>query len=278
MALFVQGENVSTAWVEALDRLLAGDGEAVNLTVVIANPTAEVPEIRAVVDSFVEERRRTRKRSVEAVSSVANTLFPESLYIERLGVDAEAHLYEMERRGRGVSHRRNHYGTYFERMVAWPDGKRAQRREAVETFNQLDQAVDRLRKLRERGTQRRGNQFEIGLASAADGAIAMPIVVPGRDTQTMGFPCLSHISLSLQKGVVHMTALYRNHDFIKRAYGNYVGLGRVLRFVGRQSGWPIGELSCVSASATALGGGAGFARGAVTELLDACRQAQKEAS
>ncbi len=276
MALFVQGENVSTAWVEALDRLLGGPGEAVNLTVVIADPTAEAPQIRAVVDSFVEDRRRARRRSVEAVSSVANTLFPESLFIERLGQGAEAHLYEMERRGREVSHRRNPYGTYFERMVAWPDGK-ARRGETVERFNQLDQAVTRLRRLREQGTQR-GNQFEVGVASGADATAAMAVVVPGRDTLTMGFPCLSHVSLSLQKGVVHMTALYRNHDFIKRAYGNYVGLGRLLRFVGHQSGWPTGELSCVSASATVLGGGAGFARGAVTELLEACRRAQKEAT
>jgi hypothetical protein len=276
MALFVEGENVSTAWVEALDRLLAGDGEAVNLSVAIADPTAEDPEIRAVVDSFVEERRRARRKSVETVSSVANTIFPESLYIGRLGEDAEAHLYELERLGRGVSRRRNPHGTYFERMVAWPDG-RVRKGETVETFNQLDQAVSRLRRLREQGT-RRGNQFEVGLASAADEAIAMPVVVPGRDTLTMGFPCLSHVSLSLQKGVVHMTALYRNHDFIKRAYGNYVGLGRLLRFVAQQSGWPIGELMCVSASATAMGGGAGFARGAVVDLLEACRQAQKEAS
>jgi hypothetical protein len=275
MALFVEAENVSTAWVEGLDQLLAAGGEAVNLTVVIADPTAEVPAIRAVVDAFIEERRRAR-RGVERVSTVANTIFPESLYIERLREEAEAHLYKMERRGRAVSRRRNSYGTYFERMVAWPDG-RARRGETVERFNQLDQAVTRLRRLREQGT-RRGNQFEVGLASPADEAIAMPVVVPGRDTLTMGFPCLSHVSLSLQKGVVHTTALYRNHDFIKRAYGNYVGLGRLLRFVAQQSGWPVGELECVSASATADGGGAGFARGAVTELLEACRRAQKEAS
>lgn len=275
MALFVEAENISTAWVDALDRLLAGDGEAVNLTVVIADPTAEVPQIRAVIDSFVQERRRTRRRSVEAVSSVANTVFPEALYIERLGQDAEAHLYEMERLGRDVSHRRNPHGTYFERMVAWPDGK-SRRGETVERFNQLDQAVTRLRRLRGQRIQR-GNQFEVGLASGADGTVAMPVVVPGRDTLTIGFPCLSHVSFSLQRGIVHMTALYRNHDFIKRAYGNYVGLGRLLRFVARQSGWPIGELSCVSASATVLGGGAGFARGDVAELLEACRLAQKEA-
>ena len=276
MAIFVEAENISTAWVEALDRLVAAGGEAVNLTVVIADPTAEASEIRTVVDTFVEERRRARRRSVETVESVANTIFPQSLYIERLGEDAEAHLYEMERSGRGVSRRRNPYGTYFERMVAWPDG-RARRGESVETFNQLDQALTRLRRLRKQGT-RRGNQFEVGLACPADDAIAMPVVVPGRDTLTIGFPCLSHVSLSLQQGVVHMTALYRNHDFIKRAYGNYVGLGRMLRFVAQQSGWPMGELECVSASATALGGGAGFARGAVIELLEACRRAHKEAS
>lgn len=84
------------------------------------------------------------------------------------------------------------------------------------------------------------------------------------------------MSLSLQKGVVHMTAIYRNHEFIKRGYGNYVGLGRVLRFVAQQSGWPSGELTCVSASAS-VGSGAGFSPGALTELLQACRRAQKEA-
>jgi hypothetical protein len=275
MALFVEGGNVSSAWVEALDLLLAGDGEAVNLTVAIADPTTKVPAVRAVIDSFIEERRRARSKSLERVSTVANTIFPQSLYIERLGRGAEAHLYEMEERARGVNHRRNPRGTYFQRLVAWPLGGPG-KGESVETFNQLDQAVTRLRRLRQQG-KRRGNEFEIGLASPSDEAVALPVVVPGRDRQVMGFPCLSHVSLSLQKGVVHMTAIYRNHEFIKRGYGNYVGLGRLLRFVAQQSGWPVGELTCVSASATAVGG-AGFSRGAVTELLGSCRRAQKEAS
>lgn len=275
MALFVEGENVSSAWGDALSRLLAGDGEAVNLTVAIADPTTEVPAVRAVVDAFIEERRRAR-RGVERVSTVANTIFPQSLYVERLGEGAEAHLYEMERRGRAVSRRRNPQGTYFERMVAWPNG-RARRGDSVETFNQLDQAVTRLRRLRQQGRVQQGNQFEVGLSSPADETIAVPVVVPGRDKQTIGFPCLSHVSLSLQKGVVHMTAIYRNHEFIKRGYGNYVGLGRLLRFVAVQSGWPMGELTCVSASVTAVGG-AGFSRGAVSELLEACQRASKEAS
>lgn len=272
MALFVEGANVSAAWVAGLDRLLAGDGEAVNLTMAIADPTTEDPAIRSAIDSFVGERRRARPKSIELVSTVANTIFPQSLYIEGLGEGAEQHLYALEKRARGLTHLRNRQGTYFERMAAWPVDSPIEG-EKPTTFNQLDQAVTRLRRLRAQGKQR-GNQFEIGMTTPADEAIAVPIVVPGRDRQTMGFPCLSHVSLSLQKGVIHMTAIYRNHEFVRRGYGNYLGLGRVLRFVAQQSGWPRGELTCVSASAT-VGGGAGLSRQAVEELLEACRRVQE---
>lgn len=274
MAVLVEGADVSTAWLEALDTLIADGGETVNLGVSIADPTRERPEIREVLDAFIAKRRRMR-RGVELVSTVANTIFPQALYIERLGRRSEPHLYEMARLGRDVSRRvkGNARGTYFERMVDWPNGQVTDGDGTVATFNQLDQAITRLRRLHEQGT-RRGNQFEIGLSSPADEAIALPVVVPARDKQTMGFPCLSHISVSLQKGVVHMTAIYRNHEFIKRAYGNYIGLGRLLRFIARQSGWPMGELLCVSASVTAVGG-AGFARGAVETLLEDCHRAAR---
>lgn len=260
MAIFVHGPNVSAAWVQGLEALLEVDGEAVNLTVAIDDPATELPAVRAAVDAFIDERRRTKK-GLQRISTVANTIFPQSLYVERLGIDAEAHLYEMERRSRPVTRRRNSRGNYFERMVAWP-GPNGQ------MFNQLDQAITRLRRLREQG-QQRGNQFEVGLATPADEGMAMPVAVPGRDRQTIGFPCLSHVSLSLQKGVVHMSALYRNHEFLERAYGNYVGLGRLLRFVAHQSGWPMGELTCVSASVT-LGR---FSKRSLHDLLTACHSA-----
>lgn len=122
MALFGEGENVSTAWLDALDRLLAGGGEAVNLTVTIPDLTTEVPAIRAVVDLFIEERRQARRKAVERLSTVANTIFPQSLYIERLGEAAECHLYEWERRARRVTHVRNTRGRT---SSAWSRGRSA---------------------------------------------------------------------------------------------------------------------------------------------------------
>jgi hypothetical protein len=270
MGLMISGANVSAAWVETLDALVSGDGEAFNLMVVIADPTTEEPAVRAVIDAFIDERRRANG-SVKRISTVANTIFPESWYLEHLGVDAEEHLYELERTSRQVlrRHGNNRRGTYFERFVAWPAP-------AGTTFNQLDQVVQRLRAERERG-RRRGNAYEMGVTTPLDEAIAMPVFVGGRDRQVMSFPCLSHVSFSLQKGVVHMAAIYRNHDLTQRAYGNYVGLGRLLRFVAVQSGWPVGELACLSAS-IAAGTGAGFGRNALIELLAACRRAQKESA
>jgi hypothetical protein len=267
MAEHVTGTSISDAWVKGLERLLAGDGEAVNFTVVIDQPAVEEPAVRKVVDAFIDARRTLRPRSVERVSTVANTIFPETWYIERLGEEAETHLYEMELQSRAVRRRHagNRRGTYFERFVAWPGADGA-------TFNQLDQVVQRLRSARLRGHER-GNSYEMGLTTPMDEAVAVPVFVGGRDRQVIGFPCLSHTSFSLQKGVLHLAALYRNHEFIKRGYGNYVGLGRLLRFVAVQSGWPVGELSCTSASVT-LGSGAGFGTAAVSELLAACKRAQ----
>jgi hypothetical protein len=265
MALFVSEKNLSAAWVAALDVLLANGGDAVNLTVAIDDPTEEHAGVREVLDRFNGARRRANRKSVELVSTVANTIFPAAWYIESLGTDAETHLYELERTTRFVSRRRNRSGTYFERMVAWPG--------PTGEFNQLDQVVRRLRGARLHGLQR-GNAYEIGVVTPADETIAVPVMVGGKDRKVRGFPCLSHLSFSLQHGVVHLTALYRSHDFISRAYGNYLGLGRVLAFVARQSGFPVGELTCISASATAeIGHGAGLGRHALEAMLEDCRVA-----
>lgn len=270
MALLVTQTTISVAWVEALDALLYAGGQAVNLAVAIAHPTEELEGVRTVLDEFLAARRATNARErVERIDTVANTIFPRRWYIERLGQDAERHLYELAKIARPISRQRNRHGTYFERFVSWP-GPNGQ------TFNQLDQVITRLRSARQHG-RRQGNAYEVGVAMPADEEIAVPVFCGGRDRQPRGFPCLSHLSFSLQAGALHLTALYRSHEFVRRAYGNYLGLGHLLHFVANQAGFPMGELVCVSASATAeIGHGAGFGRQALEELVGACRCAQEE--
>jgi len=266
MALFVSEPNISAAWVAGLTKLVEAGGEAVNLTVAIANPVTEIDGVRATLDEFVAARRARNRNSVERVSTVANTLFPQSWYRESLGDGAATHLYELEHETRHVSHRTAKRGTYFERLVAWPDPEKGR-------VNQLSRAIERLSVARERGEER-GNQYEVGVTGPMEDGFAAPIVLPGHDNLTRGFPCLSHISLSLHRGEVHLAALYRSHDYVSRAYGNYIGLGRVLAFVGNESGWPIGEVTCISSSATSeFSRGGKFGKGNVEELLAKCRAA-----
>jgi hypothetical protein len=43
--------------------------------------------------------------------------------------------------------------------------------------------------------------------------------------------------------------VYRNQYFLARAYGNYLGLGEVLRFLTTESSFAVGELLCVASHA-----------------------------
>jgi hypothetical protein len=271
MATAIYGENVSVSWLNALELLLREGRDVVNLAVSIRNSLEEDPRIRGILDRFIASRRADG--SVEPVSTVANTIFPAALYIPRLGSRARSHLYEMSEIGRPVSRRRNHLGTYFERLVAWPLEK--------ETLNQLERTVTRIRGLLARG-RKTDNSLELGVFDPRDDeelthakSVALSVYRPGRDNRIMGFPCLSHISLSLMDGELHMTAVYRNHEFIRRAYGNYLGLGRVLSFLARESGCEVGELMCISSHADPEF--RRFGRGTVGSLVEQCRASMSTA-
>jgi hypothetical protein len=272
MSKLVSATNISEGWLAGLEALISANGHLVNLVVTISNPLDEDVKIRGPLDAFLDERRGWKVQpSVERVSTVANTIFPQALYRSELGSKARRHLYEMTLMAKPVSRRRNRSGTYFERMVAWPGPNGF--------VNQLDQAITRLKRDKKKG-RRRGNIYEIGV-STPDGddrfePIDIPVYSAGLDNRTRGFPCLSHISLTLFSGALHMTAVYRNHEFIRRAYGNYLGLGRLLNFLAAESGWVVGELTCVSSHATAeFGSSRGFGKTVIKKLSDACRLASE---
>lgn len=46
-----------------------------------------------------------------------------------------------------------------------------------------------------------------------------------------------------------LLAVYRNHDFLERAYGNYWGLCNLLNFIANEVGATPGPLTCVSSHA-----------------------------
>ncbi len=62
-------------------------------------------------------------------------------------------------------------------------------------------------------------------------------------------PCLVAIDLKFRNGKLNLFAMFRSHDFGRKAYGNYIGLGRLLGTLCDQTGYEMGEIVCYSISA-----------------------------
>ena len=248
-----------------MEHLLAVGGKAINLVTVIESTVGEDLAIRRQLDAFLSSRRSGK---TWPVSTVANTIFPASLYLPRLREAARDHLYNMHREGADIRRRlpANRSGNYFDRLIAWPG--------QAGSFNQLDHVIQRL------GAGERRNPlssaYELAISNPeVDAAVTdeLRIYKPGTDNSPIGFPCLSHISLTSVDGTLHMTAMYRNQHFLRKAYGNYVGLSTLLGFLSHEAELQPGELVCIATHADAeIGAGQGFGKRDVVSLVDACRQ------
>ena len=229
MDRYIERETAAQGWSDAV-RLLcdAPNHEIVNLSVAITQPLAEEHAVHRAFDSFVAARNKRLASTVPPVATVANTIFPASIYCPSRP-DAEAHLYQARKRVVERQKRfKKRYETYFDRLIAYPW--------KPEPINQLERVIGQIRAAKEKGHSN-GSLYELALFHAH------------RDARPQAFPCLSHISLSLVGGTIHMSAVYRNQYFLQRAYGNYVGLGRLLNFIACETGFECGELLCVSSHA-----------------------------
>ena len=67
-----------------------------------------------------------------------------------------------------------------------------------------------------------------------------------------GGPCLNYLALQIEPGeprTISLLAVYRNHDVVERAYGNFLGLGWLLGFLCGETNSAVGQLTCLSAHA-----------------------------
>lgn len=220
-----------SAWVSAARRLKA-DGDQHGLMLHIEDPTGFLPgeeDVVSLVDAFLRDHDKC------SIITVANTIFPAALD-RGDGIEAltARYMQVFERR----MHRQGEWGRYFQRMVAWPlgSGKNAG------TINQLAENIRSLREMRQGDAKFFGNVTEIALFD------------PARDLRKkMNRQCLSFIELKPERnGAVwrlSMMAVYRNHYYVQRSLGNLIGLGRLLQFIARETGFDVGTLTIQSTHA-----------------------------
>lgn len=281
MAHHIKGRTLSEAWLLALEWLLRHEravptnqmGKDVNLCVTFPGTAQEESLIREALDDFLTGRSRLDISQGQAdtnypVHTVSNTLFPASFY--HAGIEgAREHLYAQQQLIEGVQRRvrANRRGTYFDRLISYPGPKGP--------INQLENTVKKLQKRTPRGVS---STFEINVghplddalgASSADDGADLHVYIPHLDQDVpLGFPCLSHISLTYHVGRLSLTAVYRNQHFVRKAYGNYLGLSRLLHFLCTECGLEPGEITCIASHADAE---LSFGRKRLTLLTQACR-------
>jgi hypothetical protein len=262
MAHLIQAEDLSNAWLQAQDYLVSCDGKAINLNVAFEGGR-EDKRIRDLPDEFLADLDATRdEKDVWPIQTVANTIFPDALYHPHLGAEAAPRLYEnyeLSMRLQRQSKSQYDRETYFNRLIAYPT--------ADGPWNQLDFHVRRLRKQATLASQA-SSVYELGLSHPVDAELRLQ--APGTDKRMYWFPCLSHISLTLIRGQLNMTAVYRNQTFITRAYGNYLGLARLLDFLANETSTTAGEIEVVASHADA---DLALGQRAINDLLLRCHAA-----
>lgn len=237
MAVLVTGTSVSAAWLAATRALHEHGPNLSNLIVAVQQPASEDSGIRAALDRLISEHRAAGGRDAFPVETVANTIFPVEYFPTLEDADARARGYEKYKESQRLRRRAkgSRRGTYFERMIDWNGDN-----------NQLERVIIKLNEARNLGHEC-SNLTEVAVSAPEDHELR--VYNPSRDQVQEGFPCLSHISVSLVSGRIHLTSTYRSQFFLSRAYGNLLGLGRLQTFISAQTGYPVGELVNVATHA-----------------------------
>jgi hypothetical protein len=216
--------SVSNAWLKAIQ--LAGAHprkEASNLIVNIEGLTdttnLEDMAIRSSLDQGLEENDDF------SVSAVANTIFPASLWRPDLPRTVLFERY-LKLWPRISKVRQNRRGTYFQRMISYPQPSES-------AFNQLEFVISAY----SNGTRRRS-------------ALQCGILAPNIDlnaTPFQGFPCMQQVAFIPEgRNGLRISALYPMHYLWARAYGNYLGLIHLGRFMAFEMGLELTALTCIA--------------------------------
>lgn len=217
------------AWLAAAATVKAAGGEAYNVVIDIADPLAEDAADVAIlkkVDGFL------RNHNVNSLNGVANTLFPQAL-LDKHGPEAFYGVYR-DRVFPRMKKMTRDWGRYFDRLTEW---KKVQGSK-ITTINPLYDLVSFL-------------QTQIASDRTYRNVYEMTVFDPSRDAgKVSNRQCLSFLSFKLDRDKrLMLTVMYRNHAYIARGLGNFIGLGRLQKFVADQSGAQMGSLTCISTHA-----------------------------
>jgi len=212
----VLGRDCLSAWKAACHQIINDGGESWNLIVSIEN--AATHSDAWLIDYDPQKVDSKSKR----IRDVVNWIFPIKLSKR---THSRTELYETYLATHDSAKQRgrldNRWGTYFERLIRFEE----------KNVNQLEDAIQRIAIWK-----RRKAAFVFHLS---DPAVDAP--------KWMGGPCWQFGELAWRENdVLDLVVVYRNHDYFGRAFGNFISLCALLRFICDASGKTPGKLICHS--------------------------------
>lgn len=221
-------DNLSVAWAKAF-LLTMEAGEIAPLIVVIKVPNDGLPdEVQAIRRALDDELAKAAHGL--SCQMVANTIFPQSLWNPQAGRQ-ELYKRYLKILPRILKDPHNRYGVYFERLIAF--GHDNAFRGGV---NQLEHIIQ---------TWLNGNHRRTALLAS--------VFDPTRDhtnQRQRGFPCLQQVAFARQgKSGLALTGLYATQYIFQRAYGNYLGLYRLGRFMAQEMELDLIQVTCIASPA-----------------------------
>jgi hypothetical protein len=216
---YVESASLSDAWIGAM-RLLIDHREVVPLIVSTTGFENDLPvedlRIREAID------RELLRGGQQSCHTVANTIFPDSLWNPS---HPRSELFERYKRifpKLVHANGQNRFGTYFQRLTSGgPTANENQLDFALETFS--------------------------GRSGVRRSTLQLAVFDPARDHSAAarrGFPCLQHVTFSPSSEGLSINGFYAMQYMMERAYGNYLGLCRLGRFVAHELERPLVRMTC----------------------------------
>jgi thymidylate synthase len=223
----IVADSFQQVWTKVVKTLAENDWERRNLMVQVKNPCAFDEGLHQNLEAFC------RQVGILGPRHVAYTIFPQEFFSRNQRAE---HLFNGYNRRNGLYERlqrryarHGSWGTYFRRMTYYDGGGTP--------VNQLENVI--------RAINTREN--------VSKAALTIVIQKPGGETtRPLGGPCLNYLAIQAERNAdttLGLLAVYRNHDFLQKAYGNYWGLCNLLRFLARETGMVAGPVTCISSHA-----------------------------
>jgi thymidylate synthase len=225
----IESNNLSVAWAEVFLTLMRpGRSEIKPLIVSVDGINEGVPEENVQIKRTLNEALVKHKTSCD---TVANTIFPESLWNPALERALLYQRYLVHTWPRVKKCPANNRGTYFQRLIAFENGDAP--------INQLEHVITTWHKKNHRHS-----------------ALQLSVFDPRHDHtdgRRLGFPCLHQVCFT-PMGVngddgLAVTGFYATQHVFEKAYGNYVGLCRLGRFMAHEMKLKLTRMTCIAACA-----------------------------